>query len=70
MKLPAQVDGLDRLELPPRPVHLAIGMFDGVHLGHRAVVDAAVLGARVDHDPVRQPAERGVDGPRLVTGRK
>lgn len=46
MKLPAQVDGLDRLELPPRPVHLAIGMFDGVHLGHRAVVDAAVQSAR------------------------
>lgn len=32
--------------LPPRPLHLAIGMFDGVHLGHRAVVEAAVQSAR------------------------
>ena len=33
-------------DLPPRPLHLAIGMFDGVHLGHRAVVEAAVQSAR------------------------
>jgi riboflavin kinase / FMN adenylyltransferase len=33
--------------LPRRPLHLAIGMFDGVHLGHRAVIDAAVQSARV-----------------------
>ncbi len=33
--------------LPPaRPLHLAIGMFDGVHLGHRAVIAAAVESAR------------------------
>lgn len=29
-----------------RPLHLAIGMFDGVHLGHRAVIEAAVQSAR------------------------
>lgn len=29
-----------------RPLHLAVGMFDGVHIGHRAVLDAAVLNAR------------------------
>ncbi|MES2694156.1 MAG: riboflavin biosynthesis protein RibF [Verrucomicrobiota bacterium] len=40
------IDGLDRADLPPRPLHLAIGMFDGVHLGHRAVVEAAVQSAR------------------------
>ena len=34
--------------LPARPLHLAIGMFDGVHLGHRTVVDAAVQNARHD----------------------
>ncbi len=28
-----------------RPVHLAIGMFDGVHHGHQAVIDAAVHAA-------------------------
>lgn len=40
------IDSLDRADLPPRPLHLAIGMFDGVHLGHRAVVEAAVQSAR------------------------
>lgn len=28
-----------------RPVHLAVGMFDGVHRGHRAVLEAALRGA-------------------------
>lgn len=46
MTFPAQIDGLERAALPPRPLHLAIGMFDGVHLGHRAVVEAAVHSAR------------------------
>src|ERR1700733_9130131 len=32
--------------LPARPLHLAIGMFDGVHLGHRAVIESAVQSAR------------------------
>jgi riboflavin kinase/FMN adenylyltransferase len=32
--------------LPPWPLHMAIGMFDGVHLGHRAVIEAAVQSAR------------------------
>ncbi len=39
-------DGLDRAVLPLRPLHLAIGMFDGVHLGHRAVIETAVQSAR------------------------
>jgi riboflavin kinase/FMN adenylyltransferase len=43
---PAQFDGLDHVALPARPLHLAIGMFDGVHLGHRAVIEAAVQSAR------------------------
>ncbi len=46
MNLPAQIHGLENAALPPRPVHLAIGMFDGVHLGHRAVIEAAVHSAR------------------------
>lgn len=29
-----------------RPLHLAIGMFDGVHLGHRAVIESATRSAR------------------------
>jgi riboflavin kinase/FMN adenylyltransferase len=47
MSLPAQFDGLDRVALPPRPIHLAIGMFDGVHLGHRIVIEGAVQSARI-----------------------
>ncbi len=47
MKLPAAIAGLDAAAaLPVQPLHLAIGMFDGVHLGHRAVVESAVLSAR------------------------
>ncbi len=41
-----QFDGLANVELPPRPLHLAIGMFDGLHLGHQSVIDAAVHSAR------------------------
>lgn len=46
MTFPTTVDGLTGLELPSRPLHLAIGMFDGVHLGHQAVIEAAIHGAR------------------------
>ena len=42
----AQFTGLENAALPPGPLHLAIGMFDGVHLGHRAVIEAAVQSAR------------------------
>lgn len=45
MNLPVSIDELTQAALPPRPLHLAIGMFDGVHLGHRAVIDAAVQSA-------------------------
>ncbi len=42
-----QLDGIEAAaHLPPRPIHLALGMFDGLHLGHRAVLDAAVQSAR------------------------
>lgn len=46
MKTPRQFDSLDRVTLPAGPVHLAIGMFDGVHLGHQSVIEAAVHSAR------------------------
>lgn len=47
MTLPAQLDQLEAAtELPPKPLHLAVGMFDGLHLGHRAVIEAAVKAAR------------------------
>lgn len=46
MSGPGQFESLEQTTLPARPLHLAIGMFDGVHLGHRAVLDAAVQSAR------------------------
>ncbi len=48
MNFPAQIDALENVALPTRPLHLAIGMFDGVHLGHRAVIAEAVQAARAD----------------------
>lgn len=45
-----QFDSIEQAaSLPARPLHLAIGMFDGVHLGHHAVVEAAVHSARRSH---------------------
>jgi riboflavin kinase / FMN adenylyltransferase len=43
---PQQFFGLDRVALPARPLHLAIGMYDGVHLGHQAVIESAIHSAR------------------------
>ncbi|AOS42979.1 Riboflavin biosynthesis protein RibF [Lacunisphaera limnophila] len=41
-----QIDGLERADLPAQPLHLAVGMFDGVHLGHQSVIEAAIHSAR------------------------
>ena len=41
-----QFAGLEQARLPAGPLHLAIGMFDGVHLGHQSVIEAAVHSAR------------------------
>ncbi len=38
--------GLETVRLPARPLHLAIGMFDGVHLGHQSVIESAIHSAR------------------------
>ena len=46
MQHPARIDGIAAARLPAKPLHLAVGMFDGVHLGHRAVIDSAVQSAR------------------------
>lgn len=42
MKLPATVADFAEVDLAGRPLFLAIGMFDGVHLGHQAVIESAV----------------------------
>lgn len=47
MNLPLQFPSVDAARaLPAKPLHLAIGMFDGVHRGHRAVIEPAVRAAR------------------------
>lgn len=37
---------ISELSSLPGPVHLAVGVFDGVHLGHRAVIERAVASAK------------------------
>lgn len=46
MKAPAHFTDLAKAALPARPIHLAIGMFDGVHLGHQSVIESAVHSAQ------------------------
>lgn len=46
MKFPASVDDFAALSELKGPLHLAIGVFDGVHLGHKAVIESAVFSAR------------------------
>ncbi len=61
-----------------RPLHLAIGMFDGVHLGHRAVIDSAVRSARrsggvaavLTFDPHPSRLFRPEDPVRLIMNRE
>lgn len=59
----------------PGPVVLAIGVFDGVHLGHRAVIERALADARqangtavvVTFDPHPIRILRPERAPRLLT---
>ncbi|MDB6114694.1 MAG: ribF [Lacunisphaera sp.] len=46
MNGPLQFDRLDGVKLPAKPLHLAIGMFDGVHLGHQSVIASALHSAK------------------------
>jgi riboflavin kinase/FMN adenylyltransferase len=48
MKTLKQFDGVEDVSLPAQPLHLAIGIFDGVHRGHRAVIGPAVEAAGRD----------------------
>lgn len=69
---------VDELSKVPGPVHLAIGVFDGVHLGHMAVIGDALSGARAsggsavvvtfDPHPVRVLAPEAA--PRLLTAER
>ena len=37
---------IDELKSVPGPTHLAIGVFDGLHLGHQAVIGRALESSR------------------------
>ena len=69
MNFPAAVDNFEALSGLKGELHLAIGVFDGVHLGHKTVIESAVfsarrLGAIVTRKKVTQPgsARRGIAG--------
>lgn len=44
--MPIRLNKLEDLALQRGPLHLALGVFDGVHIGHQAVIDQAVQAAR------------------------
>ena len=46
---PIQVTRLETSLFPDKPLHLAVGMFDGVHLGHQAVIETAVQSAHASN---------------------
>jgi len=46
MNFPASVDNFAALSELKGELHLAIGVFDGVHLGHKSVIESAVFSAR------------------------
>jgi riboflavin kinase/FMN adenylyltransferase len=46
MNIPHSVNDFEALAGLTAPLHLAIGVFDGVHLGHKAVIESAVFSAR------------------------
>lgn len=66
---------IKELSSVPGPLILAIGVFDGVHLGHRAVIDRALKDARAAHgtavvvtfDPHPMRILRPGSVPRLLT---
>jgi len=45
VKTLVQFAGLEQTPESAEPLHLAIGMFDGLHLGHHAVIDTALQSA-------------------------
>src|SRR5581483_7404203 len=69
---------IDELAEIPGPIFLAIGVFDGVHLGHRAVIERALFDATknngtavaVTFDPHPARLLRPEKAPRLLTATK
>ncbi|TCO89895.1 FMN adenylyltransferase /riboflavin kinase [Chthoniobacter flavus] len=73
--IPGVLRKIGELRNLPGPLHLAIGVFDGVHLGHQAVICRALDGARqgggtavvVTFDPHPVRVLRPEHAPRLLT---
>jgi len=66
------IRSIEALTQVPGPVHLAIGVFDGVHLGHQAVIQAAIdqpdgHAVAVTFDPHPACVLRPDRAPRLLT---
>lgn len=39
------LESVEQLSSVPGPIHLAIGVFDGIHLGHQSVINRAIVAA-------------------------
>lgn len=73
--IPGVICSIEQLAGIPGPLHLAIGVFDGVHLGHQAVIRRALDAAQtrggtavvVTFDPHPMRVLRPDQAPRLLT---
>src|SRR6478736_5177177 len=73
--IPGVIRSISDLAQIPGPLYLAIGVFDGVHLGHKAVICRALDAARRDggtavvvtFDPHPVRVLRPEQAPRLLT---
>lgn len=52
MKFPFHTERFEELKGLSEDLHLAIGMFDGVHLGHKSVIESAIFSARRSREGV------------------
>lgn len=74
MDIPLLTSDFTSLKGLKKPIHLAIGVFDGVHLGHLAVIEPAVSSARSEgglsavltFDPHPSRLFKGSDGTDLI----
>ena len=74
MEYPILITDFDSLEDKETPLYLAIGVFDGVHVGHLAVIETAVLQAKISSgragvltfDPHPSRLFQGKDGTDLI----
>ncbi len=74
MNFPARVSDFEALQELELPFYMAIGVFDGMHRGHKAVIGSAITGAQeaggvsgvLTFDPHPSRLFRGAEGTRLI----